>query len=169
MITPPLTQKRPSIHGSVESQVRSHAKTPWRSDTGAPKHPRIQLPGRSATHRSRQLPYFGSVQASASDHHVEQANRSALVRLGVLTESGGRLHTTGADVPARGREVGKGLDELTPEQRKELLQMVVDEVIIDRDNNADITLAIPIEPESVAIASESLISEFSPSRAPAGD
>ena len=154
--------------------MRSHAKTPWRSDTGAPKHPRIQLPGRSATHRSRQLPYFGSVQASASDHHVEQANRSALVRLGVLTESGGRLHTTGADVPARAREVGKGLDELTPEQRKELLQMVVDEVIIDRDNNADITLAIPIEPESpepesVAIASESLISEFSPSRAPAGD
>ncbi len=63
---------------------------------------------------------------------------------------------------------------MTPEQRKELLQMVVDEVIIDRDNNADITLAIPIEPESpepesVAIASESLISEFSPSRAPAGD
>ena len=71
-------------------------------------------------------------------------------------------------VLAWAREVGKGLDELTDEQRKELLQMVVDQVVIDRDNNVDITLAIPIdgnypgpdspepdssEPEYVAIAS----------------
>ena len=67
-------------------------------------------------------------------------------------------------VLAWAREVGKGLDELTDEQRKELLQMVVDQVVIDRDNNVDITLAIPIdgncpgpdspEPEYVAIASD---------------
>ena len=63
-------------------------------------------------------------------------------------------------VLAWARDVGQGLDELTPEQRKELLQMVVDEVIVDRDNKVDITLAIPVEPEhpendSVAVASES--------------
>ena len=61
-------------------------------------------------------------------------------------------------------EVGRGLDELTPEERKEILQMIVEQVVIDGDNNVNITLAIPIddnspdpespEPESVAIASK---------------
>ena len=59
-------------------------------------------------------------------------------------------------VLAWARNVGQGLDELT-EQRKEILQMIVEQVVNDRDNNVDITLAIPIdgdspEPESVAIA-----------------
>ena len=67
------------------------------------------------------------------------------------------------------REVGEGLDELTDEQRKEILQMIVEQVVIDRDNNVDITLAIPIndnfpgpdspdpkspQPESVSIGSQ---------------
>ena len=57
-----------------------------------------------------------------------------------------------------GEEVGQGLDELTFEQRRDLLELVVEEVTIDGDNNATITLAIPFEheltpPESVAIAS----------------
>ena len=69
------------------------------------------------------------------------------------------------------KEVGQGLDELTPEQCQEILQMVVEQVVIDRDNNVDITLAIPIgdddnslepgspgpetpEPDSVAVASK---------------
>ena len=67
------------------------------------------------------------------------------------------------------REVGQGLDELNDERRKEILQMVVEQVVIDRDNNVDITLAIPVdddssepgsrepdspEPDSVAIASK---------------
>ena len=67
------------------------------------------------------------------------------------------------------RNVGEGLDELTGEQRKEILQMVLEQVVIDRDNNVDITLAIPIdddypepegpepdspEPESVSVASQ---------------
>ncbi|MCY4417534.1 MAG: recombinase family protein, partial [Chloroflexi bacterium] len=42
------------------------------------------------------------------------------------------------------KEVGQGLDELTPEQCQEILQMVVEQVVIDRENNVDITLAIPI-------------------------
>ena len=43
------------------------------------------------------------------------------------------------------REVGKGLDDLTYKQRREILLMVVEQVVIDRDNNVDITLAIPID------------------------
>ena len=48
-------------------------------------------------------------------------------------------------VLAWAREVGKGLDDLTDEQRREILQMVVEQVVIDRENNVDITLAIPID------------------------
>ena len=44
-------------------------------------------------------------------------------------------------------DVGRDLDELTPEQRKGILQMVVDEVIVHRNDNVDITLAIPIDSE----------------------
>ena len=46
------------------------------------------------------------------------------------------------------REFGQGLDELTPEERHDYLQMLVEQVIIDRDNNVDITLAIPIDDDS---------------------
>ena len=46
------------------------------------------------------------------------------------------------------REFGQGLDELTPEERHDYLQMIVEQVIIDRDNNVDITLAIPIDDNS---------------------
>ena len=42
-------------------------------------------------------------------------------------------------------KVGQGLDDLTDEQRREILLMVVEQVVIDRDNNVDITLAIPID------------------------
>ncbi len=67
------------------------------------------------------------------------------------------------------KKVGKGIDELTDEERKEMLQKIVEQVVIDRDNNVNITLTIPIddntpeseapgpespEPESVAIASK---------------
>ena len=50
--------------------------------------------------------------------------------------------------------MGEGLDELSPEQRKEILEMVVDQITVDRENNLDITLAIPIEDDAVAIASQ---------------
>ena len=80
-------------------------------------------------------------------------------------------------VLAWARNVGQGIDELTDVQRKELLQMVVEQVVIDRDNNVDITLAIPIdsdgpgpdsaepdssEPEYVAFASNKSWSGSSP-------
>ena len=46
------------------------------------------------------------------------------------------------------REFGQGLDEVTPQERHDYLQMLVEEVIIDRDNNVDITLALPIDDDS---------------------
>ena len=49
---------------------------------------------------------------------------------------------------ARARSVGQGIDELTDEQRKETLRMVVEQVVIDKHNNVDITLAIPIDDDS---------------------
>ena len=81
------------------------------------------------------------------------------------------------------RNVGQGLDELTDAQRKELLQMVVEQVVIDRDNNVDITLAIPIdddssdpdspepdspEPDYVAVASNKSWSGSSPASPASG-
>ena len=52
------------------------------------------------------------------------------------------------EVLAWAREFGQGLDELIPEERHDYLQMLVEQVIIDRDNNVDITLAIPIDDDS---------------------
>ena len=45
-------------------------------------------------------------------------------------------------------EVGEGMDDLTPEQRKDVLQIVVEEIVIDRENNADITLTTSVEVRS---------------------
>ena len=52
------------------------------------------------------------------------------------------------DVLAWAREVGEGLDDLTPEQRHEILQMIVEEVVIDRNNTLDITLVVPVDDDS---------------------
>ena len=52
------------------------------------------------------------------------------------------------EVLAWAREFGQGLDELAPEERHNYLQMIMEQVIIDRDNNVDITLAIPIDDDS---------------------
>ena len=54
------------------------------------------------------------------------------------------------EVLAWAREFGQGLDELAPEERHDYLQMLVEQVIIDRNNNVDITLAIPIDDDSSA-------------------
>ncbi len=52
------------------------------------------------------------------------------------------------EVLAWAKEFGQGLDELTSEERHDYLQKLVEQVIIDRDNNVDITLAIPIDDDS---------------------
>ena len=75
-----------------------------------------------------------SARAKLDDYRVQEANGAEKRR---LMEA----------VLAWARNVGQGLDELTQKERKELLQMVVEEVVIDRDNNVDITLAIPVDGE----------------------
>ena len=82
-----------------------------------------------------------SLRAKVDDYRVREASG---VRKRDLTEA----------VLAWARDVGEGLDELPPEQRKEVLRMVVDEVTVDGENNLDITLAIPIDDDSVSIASQ---------------
>ena len=74
------------------------------------------------------------VRAKLDDYHARAASGAEKAR---LVEA----------VFAWARDVGHGLDELTPEQRKENLQMVVEEVIVDNNDNVDITLGIPIESE----------------------
>ena len=73
-----------------------------------------------------------NVRAKLDDYRAWAASDAEKLR---LTEA----------VFAWARDVDQGLDELTPEQRKEFLQMVVEEVIIDRDDNVNITLAIPVD------------------------
>ena len=46
------------------------------------------------------------------------------------------------------RNVGQGIDELTEERRKGILRLVVEQVVINRDNDLDITLAILIDDDS---------------------
>ena len=40
---------------------------------------------------------------------------------------------------------GRGLDDLPQEKRRDVLRLIVDQVLIDRDNNVSITLGIPTE------------------------
>ena len=47
-------------------------------------------------------------------------------------------------VLAWARGVGRGIDDLSDGQRREVLQGVLEQVVIDRENNVDITLAVPI-------------------------
>ena len=84
-----------------------------------------------------------SLRAKVDDY---RARETSGVRKRELTEA----------VLAWASGIGEGLDDLSPEQRKEVLRMVVEEVTVDRENNLDITLAIPIEEEreSVAITSQ---------------
>ena len=73
-----------------------------------------------------------NVWAKLDDYRAWAASDAEKIR---LTEA----------VFAWARKVSQGLDESTPEQRKEFLQMFVEEVIIDRNDNVDITLAIPVD------------------------
>ena len=73
-----------------------------------------------------------NVRAKLDDYRAWAASDAEKIR---LTEA----------VFAWARKVSQGLDESTPEQRKEFLQMVVEEVIIDKNDNVDITLAIPVD------------------------
>ena len=73
-----------------------------------------------------------NVRAKLDDYRAWVASDAEKLR---LTEA----------ILAWARDVGQGLDELTLEQRKEFLQMVVEEVIVDGNDNVTITLTIPID------------------------
>ena len=77
-----------------------------------------------------------------------ESARAKLDDYRALEESGTEKRRLMEEVLAWARKVGQGLDELTPEERHDYLQMLVEQVIIDRDNNVDITLAIPIDDDS---------------------
>ena len=73
--------------------------------------------------------------------------------------------TTGVTIPERTATYDyQGVDKLTDEERKGILQKIVEEAVIDRNDYVKITLAIPVdynspepgspEPESVAFASK---------------
>ena len=98
-----------------------------------------------------------------------ESARAKLDDYRALEESGTEKRRLMEEVLAWARKFGQGLDDLTPEERHDYLQMLVEQVIIDRDNNVHITLAIPIdddfsdsdspepespEPECVSIGSQ---------------
>ena len=56
-------------------------------------------------------------------------------------------------VTAWAEKVGQGLSALSEEQRKEILSLVVEDVVVGNDNKVNITLVIPFD-ESMSIASE---------------
>ncbi len=77
-----------------------------------------------------------------------ESARAKLDDYRALEESGTEKRRLMEEVLAWARKFGQGLDELTPEERHDYLQMLVEQVIIDRDNNVHITLAIPIDDDS---------------------
>ena len=77
-----------------------------------------------------------------------ESARAKLDDYRALEERGTEKRRLMEEVLAWARKFGQGLDELTPEERHDYLQMIVEQVIIDRDNNVDITLAIPIDDDS---------------------
>ena len=93
-----------------------------------------------------------------------ESARAKLDDYRALEASGTEKRRLMEEVLAWARKVGQGLDELTAEERHDYLRMLVEQVIIDRDNNVDITLAIPIDydssdpdspdPECVSIGSQ---------------
>ena len=54
-------------------------------------------------------------------------------------------HLLTANIVEWAGRVGDGLDNLSSEERRGVLQLIVDQIVIDRDNNVSITLGIPTE------------------------
>ena len=127
--------------------------------------------------RAIRLFVSGKITEAQLDHqrrYITERLESARAKLDYFRAqeaSGAEKRRMLETVLAWASEVGQGLDDLTDEQRREILQMVVEQVVIDRDNNVDITLAIPIandplgtdapEPESPTDDSVSVASAVS--------
>ena len=111
--------------------------------------------------RAISLYVSGKVTEKQLDHQRRfiterlEAVREKLDDLRAKEASGAEKRVLMETVLSWAGEIGEGLDEVSPERRRELLRMVVEEVVIDRNNKVDITLAVPVEDDSVAVASES--------------
>ena len=101
--------------------------------------------------RAIRLFVSGKITEAQLDHqrrYITERLESARAKLDYFRAqeaSGAEKRRMLETVLAWATEVGQGLDDLTDEQRREILLMVVEQVVIDRDNNVDITLAIPID------------------------
>ena len=65
-----------------------------------------------------------------------------------LEESGTEKRRQMEEVLAWARKFGQGLEELTPQERHDYLQMLVEQVTIDKDNKVNIAMAFPIDDDS---------------------
>ena len=65
-----------------------------------------------------------------------------------LEESGTEKRRQMEEVLAWARKFGQGLEELTPQERHDYLQMLVEQVTIDKDNKVHIAMAFPIDDDS---------------------
>ena len=110
--------------------------------------------------RAIRLYVSGKITEDQLDHQrkfITERLENLRVRLDeyrVREASGGEKRALMESVLAWAEKIGEGLDDLPPQQRREVLQLVLDEVTIDRDNSVRIPLAIPVE-ESVSFASQS--------------
>ena len=57
-------------------------------------------------------------------------------------------------------KVGDGLDNLSSEERRDILHLIVDQITVDRDNNVSVTLGIPTE-DLVSIEQRGISKEMS--------
>ena len=73
--------------------------------------------------------------------HDHRARESALAEKRNLME----------DIVTWAEKMGDRLDDLSDEGRREVLQLLLDGVSIDRDNNVEITLAVPIDDFAVLV------------------
>jgi hypothetical protein len=110
--------------------------------------------------RAIRLYVSGKITEAQLDHQRKfiterlELLRSQLDTLQARAASGTAKRATMEAVLAWAGEVGDGLDDMTPEQRKAVLQLVLDDAIIDKHNQVRINLAIPVEvPVSIASAS----------------
>ena len=110
--------------------------------------------------RAIRLYLSGKITEAQLDHQRKfiterlELHRKQLDDLQARAASGAEKRATMEAVLAWAGEVGDGLDDMTPEQRKAVLQLVLDDAIIDKHNQVRINLAIPVEvPVSIASAS----------------
>ena len=66
----------------------------------------------------------------------------------VQETSGAEKRRQMEEVLAWARKFGQGLEELTPQERHDYLQMLVEQVTIDKDNKVHIAMAFPIDDDS---------------------